>query len=123
MKTSDIYWGAIPWVVLQVILVVDRDPVAGLGDLLDRQGAATIDPSKIKIEIPQIDLPPIEFDQPTIAAALAAKKNGPGAIAPGPFAFESDQPRECADHEGVVAVLRDLEPLIAVRCVKAIIES
>ena len=36
IKTSDIYWGAIPWVVLQVILVVDPDLLAGIGDLLAR---------------------------------------------------------------------------------------
>jgi hypothetical protein len=64
VKTSDIYWGAIPWVVLQVILVVilifwpqsvtywiehDRTP----------------NPSTIQFEIPQIDAPPpLDFSEP-----------------------------------------------------------
>jgi len=63
VKSSDIYWGAVPWVVLQVLLVIilifwprsvtywlDRGP--------------KVDPSTIKIEIPQIDLPPFDFGQP-----------------------------------------------------------
>ena len=27
--------------------------------------ASTIDPNKVKIEIPQIELPPLDFSQPT----------------------------------------------------------
>ena len=37
IKTVDIYWGAIPWVFLQVILVVVLHLLAGLGNLLDRR--------------------------------------------------------------------------------------
>ena len=36
--SKDIYLGAIPWVVMQLILVARRDRLAGLGDLLARQG-------------------------------------------------------------------------------------
>ena len=36
VKTTDIYWGAIPWVVLQVILVVILIFWPAVGDLLDR---------------------------------------------------------------------------------------
>jgi TRAP-type mannitol/chloroaromatic compound transport system permease large subunit len=64
VRTSEIYWGAIPWVVLQVILVVilifwpesvtywiSRDVV--------------MDPSKVIIDVPQIDLPPpLDFGEP-----------------------------------------------------------
>jgi tripartite ATP-independent transporter DctM subunit len=66
VRTADIYWGAVPWVVLQVILVailifwpqsvtywIDRGP--------------KIDPSTIKIELPMPDLPdlpPIQSDPP-----------------------------------------------------------
>jgi hypothetical protein len=64
VRTADIYWGAVPWVLLQVILVailifwpqsvtywIARPPVA--------------DPSTIKMDIPLPDLappPPIELD-------------------------------------------------------------
>ncbi len=60
VKTSEIYWGAIPWVVLQVILVVIVILWPGsVTYWLDK--GPKLDPDKIKIEIPQIDLPPIEF--------------------------------------------------------------
>ena len=36
VKSSDIYWGAIPWVVLQLILVRDHHRLAGAGDRVDR---------------------------------------------------------------------------------------
>jgi hypothetical protein len=60
VKSSDIYWGAIPWVVLQVILV---------GIVILWPGSVTywldkpnnVDPSKIKIEIPQIQVAPPTF--------------------------------------------------------------
>jgi tripartite ATP-independent transporter DctM subunit len=64
VKTSDIYWGAIPWVVLQVILVAIVILWPGsVTYWLDKK--SNVDPSKIQIEIPQIDLPPIDFGQPT----------------------------------------------------------
>ncbi len=68
VRTSDIYWGAVPWVMLQVILVailifwpksvtywIARPPVA--------------DPARIKLEIPLPDLPPpppLELDLPPL---------------------------------------------------------
>jgi tripartite ATP-independent transporter DctM subunit len=61
VKTSDIYWGAIPWVVLQVILVAIVILWPGsVTYWLDKK--SNVDPSKIQIDIPQIDLPPIQFD-------------------------------------------------------------
>ena len=63
VKTSDIYWGAIPWVVLQVILVAIVILWPGsVTYWIDK--ASNVDPSKIQIEIPQVDLPPIQFDTP-----------------------------------------------------------
>jgi TRAP-type mannitol/chloroaromatic compound transport system permease large subunit len=61
IKTSDIYWGAIPWVVLQVILVVIVIFWPGsVTYWLDKP--AHLDPSKIEIPMPQLpqpfDLPP-----------------------------------------------------------------
>ena len=69
VRTADIYWGAVPWVVLQVILVailifwpqsvtywIDRGP--------------KIDPSRIKIDLPMPDLPPAP-DRARPAATLS----------------------------------------------------
>jgi tripartite ATP-independent transporter DctM subunit len=57
VRTVDIYWGAIPWVFLQVILVIIVIFWPGsVTYWLDR--GPKVDPSKIQIEIPQIDLPP-----------------------------------------------------------------
>jgi tripartite ATP-independent transporter DctM subunit len=61
VKTSDIYWGAIPWVVLQIILVAIVILWPGsVTYWLDKK--SNIDPSKIQIDIPFIELPPIQFD-------------------------------------------------------------
>jgi TRAP-type mannitol/chloroaromatic compound transport system permease large subunit len=63
VKTSEIYWGAIPWVILQVILVAIVIVWPGsVTYWLDKK--PTMDPSKVRIEIPQIDLPPIDFNTP-----------------------------------------------------------
>jgi tripartite ATP-independent transporter DctM subunit len=64
VKTIDIYWGAIPWVVLQVILVVILIFWPGSVTFWLSKGTG-IDPSKVRIEIPEIELPPpIDFGQP-----------------------------------------------------------
>lgn len=63
VKSSDIYWGAMPWIGLQALMValVIAFPVVVTG-LLDKP--ANIDLNKIKIEVPQIDLPPLDFGPP-----------------------------------------------------------
>jgi tripartite ATP-independent transporter DctM subunit len=63
IKTADIYWGAIPWVFLQVILVVILIFWPGSVTYWI-ESAKKIDPSTIKIEIEQPDLPPIDFSTP-----------------------------------------------------------
>jgi hypothetical protein len=65
IKTSEIYWGAIPWVVLQVILVIIVIFWPGsVTYWIDR--GARIDPSKIQIDIPQPDMPPpLDFGPPS----------------------------------------------------------
>src|SRR4029079_775709 len=63
VKTTEIYWGAIPWVVLQVILVAIVILWPGSVTYWIDKGS-NVDPSKIQIDIPQIELPPIQFDQP-----------------------------------------------------------
>jgi len=65
VRTSDIYWGAIPWVVLQVILVVILIFWPGsVTYWIDRGKHVNTD--TIKIEIPQIDtpMPPLDFGPP-----------------------------------------------------------
>ena len=57
VKTTEIYWGAIPWVALQVILVVIVIFWPGSVTYWISRGTG-IDPSKINIEIPQPDAPP-----------------------------------------------------------------
>src|SRR5262249_45602756 len=57
VKSSDIYWGALPWVGLQCIMValVMAFPVMVTGLL---EGPSKIDPNKVKIEIQLPDAPP-----------------------------------------------------------------
>jgi tripartite ATP-independent transporter DctM subunit len=57
VKTSDIYWGAIPWVALQVILVVILIFWPGSVTFWIDKGTG-VDPSKVKIEVPMPQLPP-----------------------------------------------------------------
>jgi TRAP-type mannitol/chloroaromatic compound transport system permease large subunit len=64
VKSSDIYWGALPWVGLQMIMValVIAFP-ATVTYLLDKP--LDVDLNKIRIEIPQIELPPLDFGPPS----------------------------------------------------------
>ena len=63
VKSSDIYWGALPWVGLQAIMVVlvIAFPITVTG-LLDKP--LNVDLNQIKIEVPQMDLPPLDFGPP-----------------------------------------------------------
>jgi TRAP-type mannitol/chloroaromatic compound transport system permease large subunit len=63
VKSSDIYWGALPWVGLQVIMVVlvIAFPITVTG-LLDKP--VNVDLNSIKIDVPQIELPPLDFGPP-----------------------------------------------------------
>ena len=63
VKSSDIYWGAMPWIGLQAIMVllVIAFPITVTG-LLDKP--VDVDLNKVKIEVPQIELPPLDFGQP-----------------------------------------------------------
>ncbi|MGQ0682157.1 TRAP transporter large permease [Bradyrhizobium sp.] len=63
VTTGQIYWGAIPFVVIQVIMVVLVILFPSM--VMHYKGtASTIDPSTVKIEVPQIELPPLDFGQP-----------------------------------------------------------
>jgi TRAP-type mannitol/chloroaromatic compound transport system permease large subunit len=63
VKSSDIYWGAMPWIGLQAIMVVlvIAFPIT-VTALLDKP--LNVDLNKIKIEVPQIELPPLDFGPP-----------------------------------------------------------
>ncbi|MDA9412453.1 TRAP transporter large permease [Bradyrhizobium sp. CCBAU 45384] len=63
VKSSDIYWGAMPWIGLQLImvLIVIAFPITVTG-LLDKP--VSVDLDKVKIEVPQIDLPPLDLGPP-----------------------------------------------------------
>jgi tripartite ATP-independent transporter DctM subunit len=64
VTTGQIYWGAVPFVVIQVIMVVMVILFPAMV-MHYKRGLSTIDPNKVKIEIPQIELPPLDFsDRP-----------------------------------------------------------
>ena len=63
VTTGQIYWGAVPFVVIQVIMVLLVIFFPAM--VMHYKGIGTgVDPNKVKIEIPQIDLPPLDFSQP-----------------------------------------------------------
>jgi TRAP-type mannitol/chloroaromatic compound transport system permease large subunit len=64
VTTGQIYWGAVPFVIIQIIMVLLVILFPGM--VMHYKGAAsTIDPNKVKIEIPQLDaLPPLDFGPP-----------------------------------------------------------
>ncbi len=77
VKSSDIYWGALPWIGLQAIMVaiVIAFPVT-VTALLDKP--ADVDLSKVKIEVPEIELPPLDFG-PSKQQMNAAERARPAA--------------------------------------------
>ena len=63
VTTGQIYWGAVPFVAIQVfmVLLVILFPAM----VMHYKGAASnVDVNKVKIDIPQIDLPPLDFGTP-----------------------------------------------------------
>jgi tripartite ATP-independent transporter DctM subunit len=64
VTTGQIYWGAVPFVVIQVIMVLLVILFPAM--VMHYKGAlSTVDPNKVKIELPQVELPPpIDFNQP-----------------------------------------------------------
>jgi tripartite ATP-independent transporter DctM subunit len=63
VTTGQIYWGAVPFVVIQCIMV--GLVIAFPGMVMHYKGAASqIDPSKIQIEIPQIEPPALDLTIP-----------------------------------------------------------
>ena len=63
VTTGQIYWGAVPFVVIQVLMVVATIMFPGMVTHY-RSGLSHVDPNKVQIDIPQIDLPPLDLGQP-----------------------------------------------------------
>jgi tripartite ATP-independent transporter DctM subunit len=63
ITSGQIYWGAMPFVVIQVLMVVTTIMFPGLVTHY-RSGLSNVDPNKVQINIPQIELPPLDLGQP-----------------------------------------------------------
>jgi TRAP-type mannitol/chloroaromatic compound transport system permease large subunit len=63
VTTGQIYWGAVPFVVIQLIMVITVIMFPSMV-MHYKAGLSRIDPNKVQINIPQIDLPPIDLTQP-----------------------------------------------------------
>ena len=64
VTTGQIYWGAVPFVVIQVVMVLLVIVFPSM--VMHYKGAlSTVDPNSIKIEVPQIEMPPLDFGPPT----------------------------------------------------------
>ena len=92
VTTGQIYWGAVPFVVIQVIMVVLVILFPAMV-MHYKRGLSTIDPNKVKIEIPQIELPPLDFNQPPKNSDHTGIKK-PRNFGSGAVCFGADQPRE-----------------------------
>ncbi|MBN9014487.1 MAG: TRAP transporter large permease subunit, partial [Rhizobiales bacterium] len=63
VTTGQIYWGAVPFVVIQVVMVLLVILFPSM--VMHYKGAsAKIDLNKVKIEVPQIEMPPMDFGPP-----------------------------------------------------------
>ena len=64
VTTGQIYWGAVPFVGIQIIMVLLVILFPAM--VMHYKGVGTkIDLDKVKIDIPQIDLPPLDFGPPS----------------------------------------------------------
>ena len=63
VTTGQIYWGAVPFVVIQVAMVLLVITFPSM--VMHYKGAlSTVDPNSIKIEIPPMEAPPLDFGTP-----------------------------------------------------------
>jgi tripartite ATP-independent transporter DctM subunit len=63
VTTGQIYWGAVPFVVIQLIMVITVIMFPSMV-MHYKAGLSQIDPNKVQINIPQIDLPPFDLTEP-----------------------------------------------------------
>ena len=60
VTTGQIYWGSVPFVIIQLIMV--GLVIAFPGMVMHYKGAASgVDASKIQIDLPQMEMPPLDF--------------------------------------------------------------
>ncbi|MCP9626217.1 TRAP transporter large permease subunit [Rhodopseudomonas palustris] len=63
VTTGQIYWGSVPFVIIQLIMVALVITFPAM--VMHYKGAAsTIDPSKVQIDIPQMEAPQLDFGPP-----------------------------------------------------------
>ncbi len=63
VTTGQIYWGAVPFVLIQVAMVLLVITFPSM--VMHYKGAvSTIDPNTIRFNIPQMELPPLDFGPP-----------------------------------------------------------
>ena len=61
VTTGQIYWGAVPFVLIQLLAVISVIMFPSMV-MHYKAGLSTVDPNKVQIEIPQIDVPPLELN-------------------------------------------------------------
>jgi TRAP-type mannitol/chloroaromatic compound transport system permease large subunit len=61
VTTGQIYWGAVPFVLIQLLMVITVIMFPGMV-MHYKAGLSTVDPNKVQINIPQIDLPPMDLN-------------------------------------------------------------
>ena len=120
IKTSDIYWGAIPWVFLQVILVDHPDLLAGsvtywISRPIQRRSVDDQDRHSSS------RTPAARFQraaEDSVEAVGHSKQKSPGAVAPGLFHLQTRRTirsaRSARIMNVVVGVFRNLPPQILV---------
>ena len=65
VKSSDIYWGAVPWIGLQMIMVVVVIAFPSTVTWLLDKPITADDISKVRIIIPEVEMPPpLDFGPP-----------------------------------------------------------
>lgn len=64
VTTGQIYWGAVPFVVIQCIMVA-LVIIFPQMVMHYKSSASTVDPNTVKIEVPQFNMPPLDFAPPT----------------------------------------------------------
>jgi len=63
VTTAQIYWGAVPFVIIQMIMVALVITFPSM--VMHYKGvASTVDPSKVQIDIPQMEAPQLDFGPP-----------------------------------------------------------
>jgi len=94
ITTGQIYWGAVPYVIIQLIMVTLVITFPAMV-MVYKSDASTVDPSKIEIEIPTQTEPgtPPAIEIPGTAPAEGAAKGAPAQSAD-PLQNMLNQPKE-----------------------------